>query len=163
MAYEEYISLLGNKTILEALHDRIGMIFSVLKRVDEEQKWDYKYAENKWTVKQVVQHLIDCERIFSFRAMHIARKDEAPLFLFDEDKYAEQADLSLKKWDDLLQEYRSLLESSYWMYKGFDNEILHRSKWIGENEMNVETIGKFMAGHSLHHMQILEERYLERE
>ncbi len=160
MSYEQYISRLENESVSDALSSRLGLISRVLERVEEENKWNYRYAENKWTAKQIVQHLIDCERIFSFRAMHIVRKDDNPLFLFDENEYAKEANVTLKSQYDLFKEYECLITATYLMYKNFDENELKRSAAVVGNTINVETMGRIIAGHSLHHMDILEERYL---
>lgn len=163
MSDEKYISFVEGKSVSGALYDRIGLVTKILEKVKEEQKWNYRYAKDKWTVKQLVQHLIDCERIFSFRAMHIVRKDASPLFLFDENDYAKEADVSLKTQQDLIEEYSFLMKATYLMYKNFNERELKQSAVVEGNTMDVETIGKKITGHSLHHMEILRERYLDKK
>lgn len=160
MAHTDYIKRAQGFKVEEALLARIAVITDTLQKVTEEGKWDYAYAEGKWTVKELVQHLIDCERIFSYRALHIARQDTSALNSFDENQYNDYAKGEQKKPNELVEEYVSLMRSIYYEFKGFTNEALALKNQVAHYVVSVEEIGRIMYGHSLHHLDILKERYL---
>ncbi|MGL4583306.1 MAG: DinB family protein [Flavobacterium sp.] len=160
MAHTDYIKRAQGFKVEEALLARIAVITDTLQKVTEEGKWDYAYAEGKWTVKELVQHLIDCERIFSYRALHIARQDTSALNSFDENQYNDYAKGEQKKPSELVEEYVSLMRSIYYEFKGVTNEALALKNQVAHYVVSVEEIGRIMYGHSLHHLDILKERYL---
>ncbi len=157
---DHYVSIYDGIEVVDALETRISAIKSTLNLVSKLDKWDYRYAENKWALKELVQHCIDCERIFSFRALHIARRDVQPLNFFDENDYNLTSFANDRKPEDLIKEWTNLMSSTYYQYLAFNDEVLDRTGKIGDNEYSVEQIGYIMAGHSIHHMNIINERYL---
>lgn len=159
--YRHYISRFQDKTVQSVLVERINIVKRILEIVSVMDKWSYRYADDKWTLKQMVQHCIDCERIFSYRALHLVREDNHPLFGFDENKYAEKAAAVNKSGEVLIIEYVMLMESIRLMFDGFDEKDLNRKGRIAENKITVEEIGFVIAGHSLHHMDVILERYLD--
>ncbi|MCC9042761.1 DinB family protein [Myroides sp. M-43] len=162
MGHTDYIKRSEGCKVEEALLVRITVITDVLTRVTEADKWDYAYAEDKWTVKEVVQHLIDCERIFSYRALHIARQDTGILSGFDENQYIDYARGEQKEVNELVEEYVSLMKSIYYEFKGFTTEALALQNQVVHYVISVEEIGRLIYGHSLHHLDILKERYLDK-
>lgn len=121
---------------------------------------DKVYAEGKWTIKQIVQHLIDTERIFQYRALRFARRDTTLLPGFDEDSFANAADVSRRSLEDLLEEWHAVNVSGKIMYSSFTPEDL-QSKGIAFNsEISVLSIGFITAGHAIHHMNVIKDRYL---
>ncbi|WP_121966856.1 DinB family protein [Myroides sp. N17-2] len=160
MAHTDYIKRAEGFKVEEALLERIAVITNTLQKVTVEGKWDYTYAEGKWTVKELVQHLIDCERIFSYRALHIARQDTSALNGFDENQYNDYAKEEQKEPSELVEEYLSLMRSVYYEFKGFTTETLTLQNQVAHYVVSVEEIGRLMYGHSLHHLDVLKERYL---
>ncbi|WP_377086604.1 DinB family protein [Myroides pelagicus] len=160
MKHDYYISLTANTSVLQMLTDRIVIVNDLFDKIETFDKWSYTYAEGKWTIKQLIQHLIDCERIFSFRVLHIIRHDKTPLFGFDENVYAEFGTAEIGETEDLKNEYLALMRSIYFMYKRLSREELAIRAQIIDYEISIEEIGLMMAGHCLHHLRVIEEIYL---
>jgi hypothetical protein len=120
----------------------------------------YKYAEKKWSLKEMLQHLIDCERIFQYRALSISRGDTQNLPGFDEELFAKNSNADERNLEDLVSEYSSVRSSSIILFKSFKAETLSNKGFANGNEISVETIGNLIVGHNLHHLKIIEERYL---
>jgi uncharacterized damage-inducible protein DinB len=123
-------------------------------------KVDYCYAEGKWTVKELVQHLIDAERIFAYRALTIARGDQTPLPGFDETTYAAASKADARKWEDLVEEFKAVRQSTDLLFKSFTEDQLQQRGTTNQHKNTVNAIGFTAFGHLLHHKNILEEKYL---
>ena len=121
----------------------------------------YKYEEGKWSLKEVLQHLIDCERIFQFRALSISRDDVQNLPGFDEELFAENSDADRRNISDLIEEFSLVRRSSLILFKSFSQEMLQNVGTANGNKINVETIGKLIVGHNLHHLNVIKEKYLD--
>ncbi|MTG97081.1 MULTISPECIES: DinB family protein [Myroides] len=161
MSHIDYIRRSEGMSLEEILLMRITIVLETFEKVSQQHKWDYAYAEGKWTVKELVQHLIDCERIFSYRALHIARQDNSVLSGFDENEYVDQAKGENKEPQDLIEEYITLLKSVYYQFKGFTTNALALQNKVADYVITVEEIGRLNYGHTLHHIDVLLERYLE--
>ena len=157
--YHGYINKTKGDDVMTALRNSTRELFSLLKSIPPE-KHDHRYAEGKWTVKEVVQHMIDGERVFSYRALRFARKDDTPLPGFDENLFAQTAKADKRSWNDLVEEFAALRKSTESMFASFDNEQLEQSGVANENSTYVLGIGYILAGHVNHHCQIIKERYL---
>jgi len=120
---------------------------------------DRVYAENKWTVNQILVHLIDAERVFAYRALRFSRGDETELNGFDENDYAAAANVSHRNLDDIMDEFKSLRASTISMYKSLNDNELSRSGMASGKEVSVLALGYMISGHVAHHQHILEERY----
>lgn len=158
--HNDYISSYDGITVNDALEIRIEEIKKTLKLVTDLNKWDYRYAEGKWNIKEVVQHCIDCERIFSNRALHIARNDQNTLFTFDENEYVTTLNSDQINPEILVKEWLHLMNATYFQFEGFYKETFNKKRFIGENELSVKKIGYIIAGHSIHHINVIKERYL---
>ena len=123
-------------------------------------KSDYRYAENKWSIKEVLQHIIDTERVFNFRALCFARKDATPLPGFDENHYALFSNAGKRDWSSLLEEFKAVRKSSELLFASFDDEQLNAGGTANNNSNYVLGMGFIMVGHSLHHMKVIKEKYL---
>jgi hypothetical protein len=117
------------------------------------------YAPGKWTAKDIIQHLIDAERVFSYRAMRFARNDKTQLPGFEENDYAVTANASKRNMDDLLDEYYLVRNSTIKLFKSFTDEMLMREGVIPSGNVSVLAIGFIMPGHTIHHLNVLKERY----
>jgi len=157
--YHGYINKVKENDLMPALRSSTSQIFDLLKSIPEE-KHDYRYAEGKWTVKEVVQHMLDSERVFTYRALRFARKDDTPLPGFDENLFAQTAKADKRNWDDMVEEFTALRKASEIMFASFDNEQLEQGGVASENSIYVLGIGYIVAGHVNHHCQIIRERYL---
>ena len=123
-------------------------------------KYDYRYAEGKWTLKELLQHVIDAERIFCYRALCFARKDATPLPSFEENAYAENSKAQNREWNDLVEEFKAVRKATQFLFSSFDKEQLDSSGVSNKNPNYVLGMGFITLGHTLHHKKIIEERYL---
>lgn len=157
--YHNYISHVPQDDLMEAFKVQTPVLFRFLDSIPQ-AKYDYRYADGKWTVKEVLQHIIDAERIFAYRALRFARKDETPLPGFDENLYAETAKADKRDWKEMIEEFKAIRKSTEYMFASFDDDQLNATGFSNNNPVYVLGIGFLLIGHSLHHMRVLKERYL---
>lgn len=124
------------------------------------EKAEFSYAPGKWTIKELVQHLVDAERIFSYRALCFARQERAVLPSFDENAYAANSLANRRPWQTLVDEFVGTRRSTLFLYDSFTPEMLASKGQAGNNILSVEEIGFITIGHFTHHHKILKERYL---
>lgn len=157
--YEYYINLVEENNIIDAL-TRTKEITSKFIANIPSGKENYYYTEGKWTVKQVINHITDTERILSYRALRFARGDAQLLPSFDENLFAANAVLHQTDLITLNAEFNAIRESTIMLFKQLtDKELLLKGK-TQAGEVNVLSIGYMICGHALHHLKIVEERYL---
>ncbi len=159
-----------HKYINQVEGDDLANIFkeqtcSFLEFLDElpKKKRNYRYAEDKWSIKEVLQHIIDAERVFAYRALCFARKDSTPLPSFDENNYAASAKVENRKWKDLLKEFKAVRTSTEILFNSFDDEQLDATGTASGKPVYVLAIGYIIAGHANHHIRVTKERYLDKE
>jgi len=157
--YHGYISKVKETDLGSALKSSTKELFDLLRSIPPE-KHDHRYAEGKWTIKEVVQHMLDGERVFTYRALRFARKDDTPLPGFDENLFAQTAKADKRGWNDLVEEFAALRKATESMFASFDNEQLEQTGIASENSTYVLGIGYIVAGHVNHHCQVIKERYL---
>ena len=157
--YHNYINQVTEDELAEAFDKESASFIRFLDTIPAE-KYDYRYAEDKWTIKEVLQHIIDAERIFSYRALRFARKDKTPLPGFDENSFAAASKADARNWDKLVEEFKVVRRSSELLFHSFDEEQL-QSDGISSNASNyVLALGFILIGHTMHHQKIIKERYL---
>ena len=122
-------------------------------------KANYAYAPSKWTVKQLLQHMIDTERILAHRALWFARKSPDPLTGFDENAFAEVADVHNRSLQSLIDEMKAVRKSSEFLFNSFSEKELNTRGMANNNSITVNALGFITLGHFLHHKQILEDKY----
>ena len=157
--YAGYVAKVIDEDIRMFLENQNQDICTFLKNVLPE-KVNYAYSEGKWTIKQLVRHLVDAERVFGYRAMCIARKDTTKLPGFDEGDYMEAADDSKNSYHDLIHEFESLRVSNIRMIDNFTEQCFTRVGNANGSDISVRAIIYIMAGHVAHHKKIIQERYL---
>ncbi|MBD0377807.1 MAG: DinB family protein [Flavisolibacter sp.] len=157
--YHNYINLVKSDSLREAFKTHLLSLTSLLNNIPEE-RWGYRYAADKWSIKEVVQHIIDAERIFNYRALCIARKESASLPGFDENNYAAASQADARSKSDLVEELEAVQKSSLLLFKSFDEDQLNRTGTANNKQISVKAIGFITVGHALHHRNILEERYV---
>jgi uncharacterized damage-inducible protein DinB len=159
--FEQYLQLVSKegKSIIEYLIDSQKNFESLLRNLPLE-KHNFSYAEGKWTMKELIQHIIDTERIFSYRALCFARNDSTSLPGFDQDIFVENDNANDRDYYDLLDEMAVLRKSSVQLYKSFSDEALLRIGVASKNKMSVRALGYLFSGHQIHHLNIVKERYL---
>ena len=124
------------------------------------KKIDFAYAPGKWTIKELLQHIIDAERVFTYRALRFARKDATPLSGFDENSWAANANATVRDWKTLVGEFKAVRKSTQYLYGSFSDDQLKSAGEASGHQINVLALGFITAGHVAHHMKIIKERYL---
>lgn len=154
-----YINAAMNVELIEeleiSLHDFIRFVQNIPM-----DKFDYRYEEGKWTIKEIIQHIIDSERVFSYRALRISRNDKTPLPGFDENNYVDNTNANKRGLQELLTELSAVRHATLLLFKSFSDEQLARMGIASENEISVRAIGFIIIGHQKHHQKVFEERYL---
>ena len=154
-----YIKALDDVNLFEeleiSLHDFIKFVQNIPM-----DKFDYKYAEGKWTIKDIIQHIIDSERIFGYRALRISRNDKTPLPGFDENDYVENTNANRRSVQELLTEFSAVRHSNLLLFKSFSDEQLTRIGIASNHTISVRAIGFLIIGHMKHHQRVFKERYL---
>jgi DinB family protein len=157
--FEKYISLVPDGEIVVTLNKQIEGTLSLIRGLSEPQG-DLRYAPGKWSVREVIGHLIDAERIFGYRAMRFARNDATPLPGFDEDAFVANAGFGARSLADLADEFEYTRKSNVYLFKNLDGDASLRRGLSNNNELSVRAIAYIIAGHELHHAGILRTRYL---
>jgi hypothetical protein len=153
-----YVDLVGNGPILDILDHLKESTYNFFVRMDP-GKGDYAYQEGKWTVKQVLGHMIDSERVFSFRAFCFSRESTI-LPGFDQDTYVNNADFNSRSLEDLADEFKYLRESNLYMFRSLSEEQSTQKGIANDNPVSVRALLYITAGHELYHIRLLKERYL---
>ncbi|MEM9920370.1 MAG: DinB family protein [Bacteroidota bacterium] len=156
--YWGYVEKVPGNDFLQVLRDASSSMPQWFEALDADQ-WNYRYAEGKWTVKEVLQHLIDTERIFNYRALRIARGDKTPLPGFDHNAYVPASNANSRSPESLMAEYRAVRAASIVLFETLDHETLNQKGTASEKGITVRGLGYITAGHEIHHLQILKERY----
>lgn len=154
-----YIKLVDDGDLIEQLRKNIDATAAFLSELPIE-KADFAYAEGKWTIKGVLQHIIDCERIMCYRALCIGRGDTTPLPGFEEDDYATNANIDERDIIDMIREFIAVRAGTIYMLRSFNDNILSRFGNANKNPVTCNALAYVIAGHELHHINIIKERYL---
>ncbi len=157
--YETYVSLVEETDIVSALRNQADELREIFSQMSDERGL-YRYAEGKWSIKELLGHLIDGERVFAYRALRFARADSQPLAGFDQDPYIENANFDAVKLSDLLDEMLFLRKANTLFFNNLDEEAWNRTGVASENEISVRAIAYILVGHIRHHVKMLKERYL---
>lgn len=158
-SYQHYIDIATGNSITELINYHTPILNNFINSLPQ-NKATYAYATGKWTVKQLLQHIIDAERIFAYRALRISRKDNTPLPGFDENTFAENATAAHRNLNDLQKEFTALRLSTNLLLQSFTQEQLAESGMVNNHSITVNAICYIIFGHNIHHKKILEERYL---
>jgi hypothetical protein len=157
--YSKYISLVADGDVLAALEAQIAETLALLRSIPESQA-GFRYAPDKWSMKELVGHLIDSERIFAYRALRFARNDKTPLPGYEQDDYIRNASFDNCSLADLAAEFESVRRATLYLFKHLDREAWTRRGLANDSEASVRAIAYIIAGHELHHREILRTRYL---
>jgi len=156
--YHKYVDALPSGNLLHILEDQLNAFSFMLEKLEKSQ-WDFRYAEGKWSVKEVLGHIIDAERVFAFRAATFARGDQNELPGFDENAYVEESDLTDVTPQSLLTQFAHLRKANILLFATFGRDIMARTGVSNGKTISVAAIVFITAGHLQHHMNILKERY----
>lgn len=155
-----YVQLIPEGDIIQILNGQIASTQEIFSAVTEKQA-EYSYAEGKWTLSEVLGHLTDTERIMNYRILRIARGDKSPLMGFDENEYVQEASFNERTIADLLEDYQNVRRATISLLKGLPQKSLQNKGNANGFEVTVETIAYMIAGHELHHIKIIQEKYLK--
>lgn len=158
-AYNNYISLVNETELAEAFGAQQNLINDYFKNIPED-KTSFAYLPGKWTLKEMLQHIIDTERIFAYRALCISRNELQSLPGFDENEYSKASDANGRHWNSLCDELIDVRKCNLHLINSFSDQTLLRSGTSNQNSVTVVAIGFAMVGHIAHHKKIIEERYL---
>jgi hypothetical protein len=156
--FDRYINLVEDTDVITAL-EKYGSNFFEKEKTNFEKLGDKVYAPGKWTIKDILQHIIDAERVFAYRALRFARNDKAELHSFDEDSFAANANAKKRTVFDLLGEFDNLRGANILFFKSLDVETMFREGIASGDKISVLALGFTMCGHPIHHMNVIKERY----
>lgn len=156
--YQNYVRNVEDEELLPALINSGNLTIDLIKSIPE-NSGSYRYAPGKWSIKEVLVHMIDAERIFAYRALRFARNDKTELHGFEENDYAPESNAEGRKLYKILEEYNNVRASTVDLFNSFNEEMLLRRGKANGNEMSVNAIGFVIVGHETHHRNILNERY----
>jgi uncharacterized damage-inducible protein DinB len=157
--YRTYTDLVPEGDVLATLAAAPDALEQALSTIEPSRE-TFAYAADKWTIRELVGHVVDTERVFAARALHIARGDPAPLPGMEQDDWVRDSNAGGRALADLLAEFRELRSANVRLFASFDTETLSRRGVASEMEFTVRAIVHILAGHELHHRQVLAERYL---
>jgi len=157
--YNRYIELIKSEDIFAVLENQNQEMHALLSRIGEEAA-GFRYAPEKWSIKEVIGHIIDVERIFAYRALRFARNDKTPLAEFEEDDYVKNANFDSRTLIDLGDEFRIVRESTSCMFASFEDEIYDRVGTASGFNFTVRAIPFIIAGHETHHRKVIQEKYM---
>lgn len=157
--YENYASLVEETDIVSAMRKQLTEVENLFASISEE-KGEFAYAEGKWTIKELLGHLINGERVFSYRALRISRGDETPLPGFDQDLLTDNGNFNSMSLADLLQEYSHLVEADILFFQNLSEEAWKRTGTVNDTPASVRAIAYNMVNHTRHHIKSLRLHYL---
>lgn len=158
--YEKYISRVPEGGIVETLRRQSADTLALLRSLSEEQAAS-RYEPGKWSVKELVGHICDGERVFAYRALRFARNDSTPLPGFDQDPYVAAGNFDARTIRDLADEFESVRAATLSLFASLDEEAWARRGAANDTPVSVRALAHIIAGHELHHVGILRERYLK--
>lgn len=160
MYYSQYVDAIPEDTsILSVLKEEARSFEQFLLGLSEEQLL-FRYAEGKWSIKDIVMHLIDCERIFLYRALRFSRNDQTPLPFFEENDYARIAEADKLKIRQILKEYKTQRAATLAFFNNQSQKALKRTGIASQAAMSVRACAWIICAHERHHRRIIEERYI---
>jgi uncharacterized damage-inducible protein DinB len=159
--YSTYISLVPDGNIVEVLSNQINDTLALLDRIDEAQA-GYRYEANKWSIRELVGHVIDSERVFSYRALRFSRGDQTALAGYEQDDYVANGSFESYPLKELRDELESVRRATVFLFKHLDEKAWTRRGVANDAEVSVRALAFMIAGHELHHREILQTRYLNR-
>ncbi|MFZ0359181.1 MAG: DinB family protein [Terriglobales bacterium] len=158
--YEKYLSQIESNDILSTLDDQRRQMLLLLSGRTEADG-DLRYAPDKWSLKEVLGHINDTERIMAYRALRIARGDATPLAGFEQDDYVRNGPFSDRSLADLIEDYIAVRRATITLFRNLDEAAFARRGVANKNDVTVRALAYIIAGHELHHRRIIEEKYLK--
>jgi uncharacterized damage-inducible protein DinB len=159
--YMTYVKLVKDEDLLEAMTKSSKVTLQLIRSIPE-TKGEFRYEPEKWSIKELLCHMIDTERIFAYRALRFARNDKSPLAGFEEKDYAPEANAHNRSIQDIANEMEHVRLTSIDLYSSFSEEMLARTGKANNTEVSVLNLGYIISGHETHHRNVLVERYLNK-
>ena len=157
--YAPYINLVESKDIIVSLEKSFEETLSFYSSIPDD-KWLYSYAEGKWTINEVVQHLLDTERVFAYRALCFSRKDIIELPGFDQEDYLINSNANSRSKESIIEEYQSVRNATITLFKSFSEEMLIQIGVASNSPLSVRAAGYIIIGHEKHHCNVIKDNYL---
>lgn len=161
--YETYVGKAIDFDVFVMFEEQLKEINMMLRNVvsgTEEWTDGYRYKKGKWSLKEVLGHLIDEERVFGYRAFVFSRKDKAAIAGMDQDDYIKSYNYKSRTMSDMVEEFKSLRKANIIMFKGFSDATLMLKGIASKCEFTIRAIAYIMAGHTEHHLEVIKEKYL---
>ena len=157
--YQKYVSLIPNGDILKLMEKQNEQFCEFLAQINEE-KANYRYAKDKWSIKEVIGHLIDVELVFMYRALRFSRNDKVALHGFDQDAFIANGDFSKLTLSDLVEQFYHIRKAAIPMFSAFTDKMWGRKGKVDKNSFTVRAIAYIMVGHVIHHMRVIHQKYM---
>ena len=158
--FSKYVTLVAEGDIIQTLEQQIENSLSLLRTIPSD-KANFRYAPDKWSVKELLGHLIDSERIFSYRALCFARNDQTPLPGYEQEDYVRNTDFDSRNLADMAEEFATVRRATIQLFRPLNETEWLRHGKANENDVSVRALAYIIAGHELHHMEVLRSRYLQ--
>lgn len=158
--FSKYVTLVAEGDIIQTLEQQIENSLSLLRTIPSD-KANFRYAPDKWSVKELLGHLIDSERIFSYRALCFARNDQTPLPGYEQNDYVREGNFDSRNLADMAEEFATVRRATIQLFRPLNETEWLRHGKANENDVSVRALAYIIAGHELHHMGVLRSRYLE--
>jgi hypothetical protein len=156
--YGKYISLITGHEILATLNNQVDRMKALLSRLGNDEA-NFRYAPDKWTIKQALGHVIDTERIFGYRALRISRNDKTPLASFEQNDYVPNGPFEFVSLPELLEEYAAVRHATVLLFRHLRPEAWQRRGMASSSEVSVRALAYIIAGHDEHHYRLFREKY----
>ena len=156
---EGYISRVPDGDIVATLRNQLDETLSLIRSIPD-ARGDFRYAEGKWSIKELIGHVIDSERVFAYRALRFARGDATPLSGFEQDDFVRGGAFDKRSLNDLANEYEHVRRSSISLFSNLEDDAWSRRGSANNNETSVRALAFIVAGHERHHLEILRTRYV---
>ncbi len=157
--YSKYVSLVPDGDIVKTLETQLESMLSFLRGLSAEQG-DYRYAPDKWSIKEVLGHIIDTERIFAYRALRFGRNDQTALAGFEQEGYIQSANFGGRQLSDIIDEFESVRRANLHLFRNLDDSAWARTGNASDNDVSVRALAYITAGHELHHLGVIKDKYL---
>lgn len=157
--YKNYIDLAIDCELVDGLQSSLDKTITFFESIPD-NKLEYRYDDGKWTIKEIIQHLMDAEVVFAYRALRFARNDQTELPGFDENFYAKMSSANKRTKADLLSNYKALRLFTISLFNSFEAQTLLNIGTASNSKMSVRALGFVIIGHESHHCKVIEDRYL---
>ena len=157
--FQNYIDSASEENIVKSLEDQLCESVSYFDNLNESE-FDYRYAPGKWSIKEVIVHVLDTERIFNYRALRFSRKDTTPLPGFEQDEYIKNTDWKYYPIKSIIEEYELVRKHSIVLFNNMTEEMLNQSGMANGMSLSVRAIPFIIAGHERHHLNVIKSKYL---